>query len=89
MESSELKYFEAEVRTVLEAQRSLADSLIADTSSYLEKLVELDVRERQLINPANESAKYCDERILWIRSTAKISHNHLKQLGVGQAKLFE
>jgi len=80
MEQGELQYLEAEVRAVLEAQRSLTDSLIADTSSYLEKLVELDVRERQLVNTVNDATKYCDERILWIRSSAVFNTGHMRAI---------
>lgn len=78
--SNELPYVEAEVQSVLEAQRSVMDSLIADTNSYLDKLVELDVRERQLINVVNDYADYCSERILWIRSTVPVSTSNLKQV---------
>ncbi len=67
------EFFEEEVRNVLEAQRDLYDSLIADSNSYLDQLVELDVRERQLIAKTQEYAAFCDERILWIRSTTMIA----------------
>lgn len=80
VEESERGYLEEEVRHVLEAQRSLYDSLIADTNSLLDKLVELDVRQRQLLAKSNEYADYCDERILWIRSTTVLDTSHLRQL---------
>jgi potassium efflux system protein len=67
------EFFEEEVRNVLEAQRDLYDSLIADSNSYLDLLVELDVRERQLIARTQAYAAFCDERILWIRSTTMIA----------------
>ena len=74
-------FLEEEVRTALELQRTVYDSLIADTNSFLDKLVELDVQERQLVAKAEELAKYCDERILWIRSTTMLGKLHLRQLG--------
>lgn len=77
---NELPYVEAEVQSVLEAQRGLMDSLIADTNSYLDKLVELDVRERQLISVINDYDDYCSERILWIRSTAVMNTAHVRQI---------
>lgn len=80
MEQGELQYLKAEVRAVLEAQRTLTDSLIADTSSYLEKLVELDVRERQLVTTATDAAKYCDERILWIRSSVVFNRGQIRAI---------
>jgi potassium efflux system protein len=82
-------FLEAEVRRVLEAQRAVYDSLIADTNSFLDKLVELDGRERQLVAKAGEVAKYCDERILWIRSTTGLSRSHLRQLGTSFAWLVD
>ena len=78
--AAEREFLEPEVRSVLEAQQSVLDSLIADTNSCLDKLVELDVRERQLIAKSDDFAKYCDERILWIRSATVLSSSHLRQL---------
>lgn len=80
-ESEPNKYLEEEVRHVLESQRNLYDSLITDTNSLLDKLVELDVRQRQLISKSAEYGEYCDERILWIRSATVLSTSHLHQLG--------
>lgn len=80
IEEWEHGYLEEEVRHVLEAQRSLYDSLIADTNSLLDTLVELDVRQRQLISKSDEYAAYCDERILWIRSAPLLGTSHLRQL---------
>jgi potassium efflux system protein len=71
---------EAKVRQLLEMQRSFLDALIRDTTSYLDKLVELDVRERQLINQVAEYAEYCDERILWIRSSSFPRWSDVSQL---------
>ena len=77
---SERRYLEVEVRRVLESQRDVYDSLISDTNSLLDKLVELDVRERQLISESEEYAAYCDERILWIRSATMMDLSDLHQL---------
>ena len=86
---SALDFLEEEVRSVLQAQRAVYDSLISDTNSFLDKLVELDLHERQLITKADEFAKYCDERILWIRSATVFGWSHLKQLGVSVAWLID
>lgn len=80
-------FLEEEVRRVLDAQRTVYDSLISDTNSYLDKLVELDTQERQLIAKADDLAKYCDERILWIRSTTFFGGPHFRQLGPSVAWL--
>jgi len=76
----ERSYLEEEVRRVLESQRDVYDSLITDINSLLDKLVELDVRERQLISESNEYAAYCDERILWIRSATVLDPSDVHQL---------
>lgn len=74
-------FLEDEIRVVLESQRALYDSLIADTNSYFVKLNDLDVHQRQLIDLTSKYASYCDERILWIRSTTPLSLAHLGRLG--------
>lgn len=87
IDESERNYLDEEVRHVLEAQRSLYDSLIADTNSLLDKQVELDVGQRQLISKSDEYAAYCDERILWIRSTTLLGTSHVRQLWPSMAWL--
>jgi len=82
-------YLEEEVRRVLESQRDVYDSLIADTNSLLDKLVELDVRQRQLISKSAEYAEYCDERILWIRSATVLGASNLRQLRPSLKWLFD
>ncbi len=77
---SEREFLGEEIRNVLEAQQKLYDSLIADTNIYLDNLVELDVRQQELISRSREFAEYCDERILWIRSTTGLSISHVRQL---------
>jgi potassium-dependent mechanosensitive channel len=67
--SLELPLVEDDVRTMLQTKRGYLDSLIADTNSYLDKLVEVDTRERQLIAKARDYAAFGREYILWIRST--------------------
>lgn len=76
----ELSFLESKVREALAAQRVVYDSLISDTKSYVDKLVDLDVRQRQLISTARNVEEYCDERILWIRSTTSFGMEHLRQL---------
>lgn len=77
---NEKEYLQESIRQVLEAQRDLYDSLIADTNSYLDNLVEADVRQRQLISKVDEYAAYADERILWIRSAKILGVADLHQL---------
>lgn len=77
----ELGFLDNEIRTALGVQQTVYDSLISDTNSYLDSLVELDVRQRLLIETAGEVADYCDERILWIRSTTSLGTVQVRQLG--------
>ena len=76
----EAEYLRESIRQVLEAQRDLYDSIIADMNSYLDNLVEADVRQRQLIAKVDEYAAYADERILWIRSAKILGLEDFQQL---------
>jgi potassium efflux system protein len=71
---------EQEIRGMLQTQRGFLDSLISDTNSYLDKLVELDTEDQQLIAKSKEHAAFCDERILWIRSATVMGSSHLEQI---------
>lgn len=62
--------FETDVKAMLEAQRTYLDSLISDTNAYLDKLVEQNTHEQSLIDKTREYLAFCNERILWIRSSS-------------------
>ena len=57
------------LKTLLRAQRGYLDGLIGDTSRYLETLLECDAADRALLKQARVYTRYCDENLLWIRST--------------------
>jgi potassium efflux system protein len=65
-------YIEAELRSVLETKRSYLDSLISDSNTYMNKLVDLDTNEHQLVLKTGEYLAYIDERILWVQSTSPL-----------------
>ncbi|MBS0204093.1 MAG: mechanosensitive ion channel [Planctomycetes bacterium] len=67
--SIELPLIEEDIRALLQTKRGYLDSLIPDIKLYLDKLVEYDTRDRQLISKAKDYAAFCDEYILWIHST--------------------
>lgn len=69
VDSLELPLIQEDIRILLQTKRGYLDSLIADTNSYLDKLVEYDTRDRQLIRKARDYASFCNEYILWIHST--------------------
>ena len=56
------------LRELLWTKRSSLQSLVNDYTTYFEKLMELDVRERALVDKVQEFASFIDERILWVRS---------------------
>ncbi|MGE5193628.1 MAG: mechanosensitive ion channel domain-containing protein [Deltaproteobacteria bacterium] len=58
----------AEIRETLEATREILDLLIADTNDYIEKLVELDTTELELVEETRKFSNFTREYILWIRS---------------------
>lgn len=57
---------------MFETQRTLLDAIVADTNSYLDKLVDLNSREQILIDNIRKFSAFCDERIMWIRSAPMI-----------------
>lgn len=59
---------EAEVRKNLEMLRDFLDSLLADTNSQIELLIELDKQESALVVKAREFSDFTREYILWIKS---------------------
>lgn len=78
--STERPLVQADIRQLLQTKRGYLDSLIADTNSYLDKLVEFDTRDRQLIRKAKDYATFCDEYILWIHSTDIVQSSDLPLL---------
>ncbi len=67
------KSIEPRVREVLTRQRRILDDLLRDYRTYLDRLSDLEINTRRLLSQVREFADYIDERILWIRSTERIS----------------
>lgn len=61
---------EASAREVLKTRGDYLDDLIRDYNSYFGVLVDLDARERQLVDVASDYRSFLDEHVLWIRSTS-------------------
>lgn len=72
--------FEADVQAMLEAQRTYLDSLISDTNAYLDKLVEQNTHEQSLIDKTREYLAFCNERILWIRSSSPLVLSQIRDV---------
>ncbi len=56
------------LRETYRIQRNGLDELLRDIQTYFEKLIDLDAKEKQLIEQAREFENYIDEHILWIQS---------------------
>lgn len=67
------KSIEPRVREVLTRQRRTVDDLLRDYRTYLDRLSDLEINTRRLLSQVREFADYIDERILWIRSTERLS----------------
>lgn len=61
------------LRDLLAKQRDTLDSLIADSSSYFEHLVDFDARQRELVNRTGTLLDFIDERVFWIPSGKPLS----------------
>ncbi len=59
---------ETPLRDLLETQRVYLDTLIADTESHFQKLVDFDARQRELVSRSQALKRFIDERVLWIPS---------------------
>ncbi len=64
---------EIAVREALGTEREYLDALIADHTTYFDKLVDLDNAQRQLVAETERFGRYIDERVLWIGSAAPLS----------------
>jgi potassium efflux system protein len=55
------------LQELLWKKRSSLQSLVNDYTTYLEKLMELDSAERELVDTIEAFSDFIDERILWVR----------------------
>ncbi len=56
------------LRETYRIRRNGLDELLRDIENYFEKLIDLDAKEKLLIDQAREFENYIDEHILWIQS---------------------
>jgi potassium efflux system protein len=57
-------------RELATARRDLLDQLIADATTYFDKLVELNTTQHESLEVATSYRDFIEERILWVRSVA-------------------
>ncbi len=72
---------ETAVREALKTKRDYLDALIRDNDAYYEKLVDLYIAERKLIEKTESFARYIDERVLWIASAGSLGAADVHSIG--------
>lgn len=65
------------VREALQTTQSTLDAVIADNGEYFSLLVELNLKENELIQDTRDFKDYIDERILWIKSGASFGPSNI------------
>ncbi|QFY89961.2 mechanosensitive ion channel [Magnetovirga frankeli] len=79
---------ETEAQELLASQRELIDRAIAQSSAYMQVLVELDFAERRLLQVLEEFDELLAENLLWIPSSEGLGVKTLSQLPDHLADLF-
>jgi potassium efflux system protein len=59
-------YLEWKVGKLLPDREAVCSQLLTDYNNYLAALVELDVRERDLLHERDDFADFIDQRVLWL-----------------------
>ena len=72
-----------EIRALLKSRRAALDTLIDDTSRYLETLMGLETAERELLRQTELYSRFCDEHVLWIRSMSWPGVGEMGRIGQG------
>jgi len=68
------------LQELLWKKRSSLQSLENDYTTYFEKLMELDAKERDLVDTVQAFSAFIDERILWVRGFESFQPETLSQL---------
>jgi potassium efflux system protein len=69
---AELDAVSRELAQLFETKRRYLDTLLADYDAHFFTLVELDTKERDLVEQAAKFSRYIDEHVLWIRSATPL-----------------
>ena len=77
VEGDERENLRALLRDMLQTQRNNLDALLETYGDYIDRLILLDTREKELILLVNDFSSYIDERVLWIRSGTPMSLEHV------------
>jgi len=79
---------EESIRSLLKVRRTALDTLIDDTTRYLETLMGLETAERELMKQTELYARFCDEHVLWIRSLSWPTRADLARVWQGLRELM-
>lgn len=71
---------EAEVLTYLNSRREILAALLQNANNYLNRLVELDTGETELIEQSTQQSDYIAEHVLWVRNTTALEPARLIDL---------
>ncbi len=70
-------------------KRSSLQSLVNDYTTYFEKLMELDTKERELVDTVQAFSDFIDERVLWVRGVEPFKRETLSQLRSSVKWMFD
>lgn len=73
--ASDEAFLESAARELLERKREYLDSLNKTYNDYFDTLVELDTKDRQVVQLTSDYSEYINERVLWIRSGKLLSRD--------------
>ncbi|WP_298862580.1 mechanosensitive ion channel domain-containing protein, partial [uncultured Gimesia sp.] len=76
------------VEEALTKQKEYLDTLMLSKQSYFDKLLNLDISERDLVKQTRAYSDYIQERVFWIKSSAPLSFTEFKQLPSSLRWLF-
>jgi potassium efflux system protein len=76
------------LQELLWKKRSSLQSLVNDYTTYFEKLMELDAKERALVDTVEAFSDFIDERILWVRGVEPFKPETVSQLWLSLKWMF-
>ncbi|HYC56173.1 MAG TPA: mechanosensitive ion channel domain-containing protein [Candidatus Binatia bacterium] len=81
LDGGERARIERAAAEVLRTRREYLDALIRDYNTHFSMLVDLDARERQLVDAVESYTAFLDEHVLWIRDTSLPRLGSLSEIG--------
>lgn len=79
LSDDEKRDLEQSAREVLAQRRQFLDTANRSYVNYIDKLLDIDVTERTLIEQVEKYAQFIDERVLWTRSSRVMGMSELRR----------